>query len=491
MSKSFPIVGEGSAATSCSTKPSVHLLNSKGSRLSPDKYQGKAAVITLGCAKNQVDSEVMLGVLKNRGFEIVSDVANADVAIINTCGFLQSSVQESIDCILDVAAHKKTGRLRRLVVAGCMVQRYTGGSIKDDLPEVDAFIGVNDILKIGQVASLSEAGSEPVEDFLSGAERPYFLYDDTTPRQLDSVPHSAWVKISEGCNRPCTFCIIPQIRGPMRSRQTDSVVREVAELAAQGVKEVNLVAQDLTDFGSDHESKSSISKLLQALDSSTRIKWIRLLYAYPLGISEELLKNIRDLPTVCNYLDVPLQHASERVLRDMKRPLGRFAPRGVMELINKIAPEIAVRTTFIVGFPGETEEDVLDLERFVRESNFSSVGVFTYSKEHGTPSFDLPGHISEKEKNARRSQIMIAQQESQALRLKGYLGQKLEVLVDGLHEETELLWTARSKFQAPEVDGMVIINDVMDDAAEVKAGDIRTVEVTEVAGYDLVGRVVS
>ena len=205
--------------------------------------------------------------------------------------------------------------------------------------------------------------------------------------------------------------------------------------------------------------KSSVAALLRSLDEKTRIKWIRLLYAYPLGINEELLRTIRDLPSVCNYLDVPLQHASERILRDMKRPLGRFSARGVVDLIKKTTPEIAVRTTFIVGFPGETEQDVLELEKFVRESSFSSVGVFTYSKEQGTPSFDLPGHISEKEKNARREQIMLAQQDAQAERLKQYLGQQIEVLVDGLHEETELLFTARSRFQAPEVDGMVIVND--------------------------------
>lgn len=496
MGKNFPIIGEG-AASSCSVKPAVHVLNHNSERLGAAKFQGKAAVITLGCAKNHVDSEVMLGVLKKRGFEIVSDVSNADVAIVNTCGFLQSSVQESIDCVLEIAEHKKTGRLRRLVVAGCMVERYNG-SIEDELPEVDAFIGVNDILKVGNVAILDSSenaseGESQQEDFLTGAARPYFLYDDTTPRQLDTVPHSAWVKISEGCNRPCTFCIIPQIRGPMRSRQLDSVVREVAELASQGVKEVNLVAQDLTDFGSDYGSeagKSNISNLLRALDEKTRIKWIRLLYAYPLGINEELLRSIRDLPSVCNYLDVPLQHASERILRDMKRPLGRYSPRGVVDLIKKTAPEIAVRTTFIVGFPGETDKDVLELEQFVRESDFSSVGVFCYSKEQGTPSFNLPGHISEKEKNARREQIMLAQQESQSKRLSRFVGQRIEVLVDGLHEETELLFTARARFQAPEVDGMVIINDADTEAGTIQAGSFCQVEITEVAGYDLVGKVV-
>lgn len=486
LGKVLPIVGEPDAG-SCSTQPSVHYLEGDGSLLAPMAYQGKAAVVTLGCAKNHVDSEVMLGVLKKRGFEIVNDVAQADVAIVNTCGFLQSSVKESIDCVLNVAEHKQNGRLRRLVVAGCMVERYQG-SIHDELPEVDAFIGVNDLLKVADVAKLDP---DTTSDFLSDAARPYFLYDDSTPRQLATVPHTAWVKISEGCNRPCTFCIIPKIRGPMRSRNIDSVVREVAELASQGVREVNLVAQDLTDFGSDQKSegKINISQLLHSLDTMTRIPWVRLLYAYPLGINEELLHTISELPSVCDYLDVPFQHVSEKVLRDMKRPLGKFSPRGVADLIQKTSPQIAVRTTFIVGFPGETEKDVLDLENFVREFPFSSVGVFTYSKEQGTPSFDLPGHVSEKEKRARRAQIMVAQQEAQAKRLQQFVGKELEVLLEGPHQETDLLFSGRTRFQAPEVDGVVIINDVQAGSKSLQAGSFVKVKVTEVAGYDLVASI--
>jgi ribosomal protein S12 methylthiotransferase len=491
MTKGLSIIGESAAnAGSCSVTPELRLLNVEAKHLEANKFLGRAAVITLGCAKNQVDSEIMLGVLRKRGFEIVSDLELADVAIVNTCGFLQSSVQESVDCVLNVADYKKTGRLKKLVVAGCMVQRYSG-SLEKDLPEVDQFIGVNDILSVAEAA-----GAEPLADFLTSAERPYFLYDESMPRQLDSMPHSAWVKIAEGCNRPCTFCIIPQIRGPMRSRPIDSIVREVAELSARGVKEVNLVAQDLTDFGSDQAGKPKLAHLLKALDEQTRIKWIRLLYTYPLGITDELLAAILAHESVCKYIDVPLQHASEAVLRKMQRPLGKNSPRGVVERIYAASTDIAIRTTFIVGFPGETEQDIMDLEQFVRESNFSSVGVFTYSPEQGTPSFDMDGHIPEKEKNARRSRIMLAQQEVQNQRLKKMIGKEFEVLIDGEHEETELLWVARTRFQAPEVDGTVIINDVEEalttaaGGSEVAVGQIRKVQITEVAGYDLVGKLI-
>ncbi len=486
MSKGLSIIGEPTGQGSCSSSPNPQLLNLPDS-VSAKSFLGRAAVITLGCAKNQVDSEIMLGALRKRGFDIVSDLEQADVAIVNTCGFLQSSVQESIDCILNVAEYKKTARLRKLVVAGCMVQRYSG-SIEEDLPEVDEFIGVNDILKVADVAMLEKDGSS--EDFLSGAERPYFLYDETMPRQLDSSPHYAWVKISEGCNRPCTFCIIPQIRGPMRSRPIDSVVREVAELSARGVKEVNLVAQDLTDFGSDQAGKPNLATLLRELDAKTRMKWIRLLYTYPLGINAELLQAVLELESVCNYIDVPLQHSSESVLRQMKRPLGRSSPRGVVEQIKKASEDIAIRTTFIVGFPGETEQDILDLENFVRESNFSSVGVFTYSPEQGTPSHDMSGHISEKEKKARRAQIMLAQQEVQSRQLNAMIGKEFEVMIDGTHEETELLWVARSRFQAHEVDGTFIINDAEGYEGSLAVGEFCKVQVTEVAGYDLVARII-
>jgi len=473
----LPIVGDSTAA-GCSRTPSLNVTRDDSGR-GPDEFRGRAAVVTLGCAKNQVDSEVMLGVLRNRGYEIVSDLSTADVAVINTCGFLESAIRESLDCILEVSEYKTKGRLRRLIVAGCLVERFKS-DLHAELPEVDSFITTDDLLKVGEVAD----GAAAI--LLDKAARPYFLYDDTMPRYLSSRGHSAYVKVAEGCNRPCTFCIIPKIRGAMRSRPIESVVREVVELGAQGVREINLVAQDLTSYGRDLKA-GGLTELLQRLDESRAVAWIRLLYAYPIGIDAELLRAIADLPSVCEYLDLPLQHASERVLRDMQRPVGRYAPRSIVELIRTTAPELKLRTTFIVGFPGEQESDVDELEAFIRAGHFSSVGVFTWSPEPGTPAHDMPNQVSEEVKQARRERIMLAQQEVNEGWLQSLIGSTIEVLVEGAHEETELLISARARFQAPEVDGTVIINDIADGAEAPLPGTIGSVEITETAGYDLIG----
>ncbi len=442
-------------------------------------FRGRAGVVTLGCAKNQVDSEIMLGVLRRSGYEIVADVERADVLIVNTCGFLESAVKEGIDCVLELADLKERGQLRRLIVAGCMVERY-GEELKASMPEVDAFMTTSDLLKSAEVAGGS------FSSVLDSSARPYFLYDDAMPRQLSTPSHTAYVKIAEGCNRPCTFCIIPRIRGEMRSRSLASVVREVQSLGAQGVREVNLVAQDLTAYGEDQKG-SSIVDLLKALDQTHAVDWIRLLYAYPLGVTDELLRTIVELPSVCNYLDIPLQHASERVLREMRRPLGKFAPRKLVDFIHRTAPAIHVRTTFIVGFPGETEADVDELESLIREGDFSHVGIFTYSAEQGTPAHDMAQQIPQKVKDERRDRLMLAQQEVMEQRLQRFIGERLQVLVEGPHEESDLLLAGRTAFQAPEVDGSVIINDVSREAGELASGSLVDVEITEVAGYDLVG----
>lgn len=447
------------------------------------EFAGRAAIITLGCAKNQVDSEVMVGVLRNTGFEIVNELQHADVAVINTCGFLESAVKESVDCVLEVSRLKKEGSLRRLIVAGCMVERYKG-DIRKALPEVDAFISVDDLLKVGDAATGEEAA---VRNLLSDGSRPYFLYNETMPRHLSTKRHFAYVKIAEGCDRPCAFCIIPKIKGKMRSREIDSVVSEVSALGKQGVREVNLVAQDLTAYGSDL-GPGGLAKLLRRLDEDGAVDWIRLLYAYPIGLDEELIRTIAESKRVCNYIDVPLQHSSESVLRGMRRPVGRFASRRMVESVRSIAPEIHLRTTFIVGFPGETEEDVRDLEDFVREGHFTNVGVFTYSPEEGTNAFGLTDQIDEKEKTSRRARVMKAQQDALATRLQGFIGTEVPVLVEGAHEDSDLILSARSYFQAPEVDGQIILNDVEGlELSEVSTGYLGRARITEVAGYDLVG----
>lgn len=478
MSSTLKIVDE--AKESCSRSPMLNI-HRDGSGLGPEVFMGRAAVITLGCAKNQVDSEVMLGVLRKNGYEIVTDLETADVAVVNTCSFLESAVKESVDSILNVAEYKEKGRLRKLIVAGCLVERYRD-DLKKSIPEVDSFISVDDILKVGEAAGAA-FGSE-----LAGAARPYFLYDDTMPRYLSTRGHTAYVKVSEGCNRPCTFCIIPKIRGAMRSRSIDSVVREVAALGVQGVKEINLVAQDLTSYGKDHKN-GDLAELLRRLDSDGTVPWVRLLYAYPIGIDARLLDAITESRSVCDYLDLPLQHASERMLKSMQRPVGRYSPRSIVEFIRGHAPQIKLRTTFIVGFPGETEDDVAELEDFIAAGHFSSVGIFTYSPEPGTPAHDMPGQLEGAVKDARRERLMLAQQRVNDDHLQSLVGSTVEVLVEGEHEETDLLLSGRTRFQAPEVDGTVIINDIEGgaDSASVKPGTIGLVEITETAGYDLVG----
>ena len=482
MTSSLAILDEGGH---CSRTVALNITAPDYSLAQPQFY-GRAAVVTLGCAKNQVDSEVMIGVLKNYGYELVQDLSSADVAIVNTCGFLQSAVKESIDCILDVAEYKKNGRLRNLIVAGCAVERYRA-QLKESLPEVDCFITLEDIMKVGDAAK--GENSAQFDTLLNRAGRPYFIYDDTSPRQIASRGHTAYVKVSEGCNRPCTFCIIPKIRGEMRSRSIASVVREVIELGKQGVKEINLVAQDLTSYGSDH--KENLNSLLKALDAAHAVPWVRLLYLYPIGVTEELLHSMTSLETITEYIDIPLQHASETLLKVMKRPVGKYSPRSIVNFIREKSPEIKIRTTFIVGFPGETEADVAELEAFVAEGHFASVGVFTYSPEEGTPAFDLEGQISESDKKKRRDRVMRAQQKVVSSQLAHYIGSELEVLVEGLHEDTDLLLTGRARFQAPEVDGTVLINDIEGDVSGASLiGEIVHVRITEVAGYDLVGSVI-
>ncbi|MCB9030362.1 MAG: 30S ribosomal protein S12 methylthiotransferase RimO [Deltaproteobacteria bacterium] len=476
MSSLLKITSE-SGESSCA--PNSRMINIEPSSIVPDKFLGRAAVITLGCAKNRVDSEVMLGSLVRKGFEIVTDPSEAEIVIVNTCSFLESSVKESVDAILEVAELKEKGRCRQIFVAGCLVERYKE-ELKESLPEVDKFISIDDISHVGDAASSS------FESIIERAARPYFLYDDTLPRYLSTKQHTAYVKISEGCNRPCTFCIIPKLRGAMRSREISSVVKEIEDLAKSGVKEVNLIAQDLTSYGLDRKGPR-LAELLRAIDASSAMPWVRLLYAYPVGTDEELIRTISELPSITEYYDIPLQHSSESVLKAMKRPIGKFSARKIVNLIKSTSPDIHIRTTFIVGFPGETEKDIQDLEDFVKQGYFTNLGVFKYSPEPGTEAFNLPGQVSEEEKEARYSRIMLAQQQVVTEHLQQYLGSSLEVLIEGTHQDTDLLLSARTRFQAPEIDGEIIINDIAEQCQGVTVGALGEVEVTEIAGYDMVG----
>ncbi len=465
MNKKLPIVDQ--AAGPAAIRPPI--------RQSKDK--GAVAVITLGCAKNQIDSEVMLGALESAGFTSVSRLEDAEYIVINTCGFLESALNESIDCILDAAQYKESGKLRRLVAAGCAVSRYSD-KLPELLPEVDAFLTTEQLLQVPAVLTGVPA---------SPAQAP-FLYDDTMPRVLSTASHTAYVKIAEGCDRPCTFCVIPAIRGRMRSRSSECVLREVEALSLRGVREVSLIGLDLTSYGRDNGGRRLIG-LLRDLDSRRSVPWLRLLYAYPVGVDDELLDAIAELPTVCEYLDIPLQHASELLLKAMKRPLGRLAPRPLVEHIRSRHPEIHLRTTFIVGFPGESEADFAALEEFVGEGHFSSVGVFTFSPEEGTPAALLPGAIPPKIAAERREILMLRQQAVLEARYETLVGKHFEVLLDGPHEESELLLAGRTRFQALEVDGTVIINDSEVETERLRPGTIARVEITGHAGYDLLGTV--
>ncbi|MCI5066376.1 30S ribosomal protein S12 methylthiotransferase RimO [bacterium] len=481
MSSKLHIIGDGpkDAGAVVQAESPAH----EGKTLVGRDYQGKVAVVNLGCAKNQVDAEVMLGALHHAGFELIDDPVEADIAVVNTCGFLQSAVEEGVDTILDLS-ELKSQRLRKLIVAGCMVERY-GEELRESLPEVDHFLGGNDLLKV------IDAAREGFDSPLRQAARPYFIYDETVPRVLSEGNSSAFVKISEGCNRPCSFCIIPRIRGTFRSRAADSIIHEVRELRAQGVREVNLVAQDLTAYGEDRkESGEDFRTLLRRLDQETEMDWIRPYYAYPLGIHKELLQTIVESERVVNYLDIPLQHVSESILRAMKRPMGKFSPKPLVEMMRTVAPEIALRTTFIVGHPGEDDSHIEELADFLRSAQFEHVGIFTYSQEEGTPSYELAGQVPEEEKEARRNYLMEVQQELQSEQLEQRVGETYSVLLDGHHPESDLLLRGRTPFQGPDVDGEVIINDI-DESITVPQEQIRStfgeVLITETAGYDLIG----
>lgn len=481
-----------------------------GERLEPTgrvPYRGNVALVTLGCAKNHVDSEVMLGVLAQGGFQVVDDLIDADVAVVNTCGFLQSAVDESVAAIKRAATFKRRGRLRRLIVAGCMVERY-GDELTRKIDGVDAYITTGELLKVADIAgrkvtdnnfvdpNVAEAVVEevPIHPVAEGG-RPYFLYDDSSPRMLATKPYTAFVKVSEGCNRPCAFCIIPRIRGDLRSRQIGSVVREVQSLVEQGVQEVNLVAQDLTAFGSDTK-EGTLADLLVALCEQTTVRWIRLHYAYPLGVDSRLLEVMASFKQICPYLDIPLQHVSEDILRAMRRPLGKFAPRKIVDFIKGAVPQLHIRSTFIVGFPGETEAHAQELAKFVGEGWFSHVGVFAYSREEGTPSYEMSGQVLEKHKLRRQRSVMTAQQRVVDERYGKLVGSVVDMMLEGAHRESPDLLVGRASFQAPEVDGNVVINRVefeeqeAPQGVELVPGRIYRVRISKVLGYDLLGTIV-
>ena len=420
----------------------------------------------------------MLGQLQRRGHELVTDPRQADVIVVNTCAFIDRAKQESVDAILEMAQEKQVGRARRLVVTGCLAQRYDA-ELRREIPEIDATLGT------GQVADIVRAveGQDTWTDAEAG--RPTWIYDHTSPRVLSTPPWLAYLKISEGCDYTCTFCIIPKLRGLHRSRALDDVVLEAEALAARGVRELVLVAQDSTRYGLDRGLRDGLATLLRRLGRVDGLRWIRIMYAYPATVTDGILDAIASEEKVVKYLDMPLQHASDAVLRRMKRPTGRGNLLGMVERVRDRVPGVAFRTSFIVGFPGETDAEFEELLGFVRSAAFDNVGVFAYSDEEGTGSYDLPDRVPPPMKERRRGRLLALQQAISARRNRARIGERVEVLVEGTHPDSDLLLRGRLATQAPEIDGSVIVND-----GTAAPGSFVTCEITEAHPYDLVGRVV-
>src|SRR3954464_10735047 len=447
----------------------------------------KVGFVSLGCPKNLVDSEVMMGQLKQSGYQITSNAAEADTVVVNTCGFIDSAKQESIDAILEAARLKTKGKATRLVVAGCLVERYRD-ELKAEMPEVDAFIGtsqINDIL--GVCDPQTNPRSLPVIPL--GNQSATYLYDESTPRVLATPSHYAFIKIAEGCDRPCAFCFIPQMRGHFRSRRFGSIIAEAHQLAEEGVKELILVAQDSSRYGEDLDKPDALAHLLRELAHTDGIEWVRVMYTYPTHISDGFLDVLAEEPKAVKYLDMPLQHGSQNVLKLMKRGGNRESLERLIERVRKRVPGIGVRTTFITGFPGETEDDFNELLTFVKNVEFDRVGVFTYSDEEGTGAFDLANKVDPKIAKRRRDRLMKAQAKIAKRKHQAMIGQTVRVMFEGESNESELLWQGRMETQSPDIDGCVLINDVPEDF-EPQPGQMVTVLIEEAHEYDMLGRVV-
>ncbi|NJC88724.1 MAG: 30S ribosomal protein S12 methylthiotransferase RimO [Desulfuromonas sp.] len=438
------------------------------------------SLVSLGCPKNLVDAEVMLGHLPPERYQIVTDESQAEVIIVNTCAFIREAKEESVDTILEVADQKSSGRCKLLVVSGCMSQRYQE-ELAAELPEVDLFVGTADAPRIVELLDQWLAGTGPRRAIGS----PDFLYDHTTPRALSSPFYTAYVKIAEGCANHCSYCVIPSIRGTLRSRSMPSVVAEVEKLVAGGVKEVNLIAQDVTAFGADRDDGANLVDLLEQLVKIEDLHWLRLLYAYPDGISDALLALMAREPKICRYLDVPIQHIDDSMLAAMNRRVDGAGIRALIEKIRHFLPDVTLRTSLIVGFPGETDNQFRHLLAFVEEGHFERLGVFRYSREEGTPAAELPEQVPERVQLARYRRLMKAQSRVSFRKNRALVGRIEPVLVEGVSEESELLLKGRSVRQAPDVDGLVYIN-----AGQANVGDIVQLRITDSSEYDLVGSIV-
>lgn len=440
----------------------------------------KLALISLGCSKNLVDSEHYLGILsKRKGMELTSELSEADIVIVNTCGFIGDAKEESIETILEVSEFKETGNLKKLIVAGCLAQKYSEEILKA-LPEVDAVIGTGDIDKIEKVVDEILENKKVVE-----TKNMTFLANANTERVLTTASHTAYLKISEGCNRACTYCIIPQMRGRLRSRSIEDIVEEAKRLVASGVREINLLAQETTEYGIDLYGDKKLAALMKELCKIEGLKWLRTYYMHPEYVTDELIEVMKSEEKICKYFDVPIQHVSDNILRNMARAKSGEQVKDVLNRIRKAIPEATIRTTLIVGFPGETEENFQELMDYVREFEFDYAGVFKYSREEDTVAYNLPNQVPEEIKEKRYAELVNLQSEIAERKNRRFLGEEIEVMIDGVSSESEYLLEGRTRGQALEIDGKVLTTD-----GTAKPGEIVKVKFEQNFEYDFVGPIV-
>jgi len=451
----------------------------------PEEKQPKVGFVSLGCPKNLVDSEVMLGTLARRGYSITPDKQDADIIVVNTCGFIDSAKKESIDTILEMAQLKTQGNCKKLVVAGCLAERYRT-EIQKEIPEIDFVFGPDELGRIIEAVRLNDTEEIPdisIDALYTSKEVP------TIPRILTTPSYMAYLKISEGCDHVCSFCAIPGFRGRFRSRSVTDLVAEARRLAEQGVREVVIVSQDTMAYGKDIGLQDGITHLLRELVRVDGLRWVRFLYCYPHSISDELVRLVASEERLCKYFDIPYQHASRSVLDRMRRGGNRDLYERQIESIRQAMPDVGLRTSFIVGFPGETEEEFNEVLTFVKNVEFDNVGVFLYSDEEGTGAFELDAKVPRRTANRRRNQLMKQQAKISTAKLQSMVGRRVEILLEGVSEESDLLLKGRMETQAPDIDGHVLINDL--EGCSPQTGNFYLTEITESLEYDLVGRIVT
>jgi ribosomal protein S12 methylthiotransferase len=495
-----------------SDSPGLKKKKSPENTQTADSRPQKVGFVSLGCPKNLVDSEVMMGMLARAGAELTRRAEDADIIVVNTCSFIDSAQQESVNTILEMAGHKAAGRAKKLVVAGCLVERYRD-QIRKDIPEVDAVVGTGELVNILSATGIGAAQPKPNSPFVvlnsrpegdaraaqgrfsreswdgAIADLPNYLYDEDTPRVLATPRHMAYIKIAEGCDHPCTFCIIPQLRGQFRSRRFESVMAEAERLAQSGVREITLIGQDTTCYGEDFALKDGFALLLGKLAAIQDLRWIRFLYAYPNKITGKLLETIAAHEKICSYMDVPLQHASASVLKRMKRGGGTDVFLKSIEKMRRVIPDLTLRTSFIVGFPGETEKEFEELCDFVRDAQFDWMGAFSYSDQEGARAYDLEKKLSLREIERRRKHLMSIQRQISKKKKKALVGREFDLLLEGESEETELLLEGRTPMHAPEIDGKVFVNEFPEELTP-EPGQFYRCEITEAHDYDLVAKIV-